>query len=172
MHMLEDDDRVALIVFADKAKIIFPLTNMTEISKIKCQEELFKLNPYGPTNIWDGLFNAMEVLREDNSVEFGNVERRKAVMLLTDGVPNREPNHGYVEGIRNYMDQYPKFKFQLNTFGFGYKLKSDLLLDLAQEGNGTYAFIPVAPNVGTVFVNSIANILSTYTSESSLRLVA
>jgi hypothetical protein len=50
-------------------------------------------------------------------------------------------------------------------------LRSNLLLDLAQEGNGTYAFIPVAPNVGTVFVNSIANILSTYTAESSLRLV-
>jgi Mg-chelatase subunit ChlD len=92
MNMLEDDDRVALVVFAEHAKVVFPLTNMTEISKIKCKEELFALKPYGPTNIWEGLYEAMETLREGSTgVEFGNVERRKAVMLLTDGVPNREP---------------------------------------------------------------------------------
>jgi Mg-chelatase subunit ChlD len=77
MNMLEDDDRVALVVFANEAKIIFPLTNMTEIAKIKCKEELFKLGPWGPTNIWGGLYEAMEVLREgSSSVQFGSAERR------------------------------------------------------------------------------------------------
>ena len=50
--------------------------------------------------------NPQEVLRDPEGGDggWGNEERRKAILLLTDGVPNREPNHGYVEGIRNYMD--------------------------------------------------------------------
>ena len=73
---------------------------------MKCKDLLFALEPWGPTNIWDGIHTAMEVLRDPEGGDggWGNEERRKAILLLTDGVPNREPNHGYVEGIRNYMD--------------------------------------------------------------------
>jgi len=44
-------------------------------------------------------------------------------------------------------------------------------LNLAKEGNGSYAFIPVAPNVGTVFVDAISNVLSTFTGSATLSLV-
>ena len=97
--------------------------------------------------------------------------RRKSILLLTDGQPNCAPTVPYDQGIRNYMDQHPKFKFQMNTFGFGYNLDSALLLQLAEECHGTYSFIPVAPNVGTMFVNTVANIVSNYTQSATLRLL-
>ena len=37
----------------------------------------------------------------------------------------------------------------ISMFGFGYALKSQLLLDVAKQGGGTFAFIPDAKIVGT-----------------------
>ena len=45
-----------------------------------------------------------------------------------------------------------------------------MLLSLASECNGTYSFIPVAPNVGTVFVNTVSNVLSNFTQSATLKL--
>jgi len=92
-------------------------------------------------------------------------------MLLTDGQPNITPPRGHLAELRDYKDSHPDFSFQINTFGFGYSLDSALLLELATEGNGTYAFIPDALIVGTVFVNSVANILSTMCQSSTLNLM-
>lgn len=91
-------------------------------------------------------------------------------MLLTDGEPTISPP-SYQTELRNYLDQHAKFKFQMNTFGFGYQLNSQLLVELAQECHGTYSFIPVAPNVGTVFVSCVANVMSNFTQSAVLRLV-
>jgi len=90
--------------------------------------------------------------------------------LLTDGVPNVTPPKGHIPELKAYKESHPDFSFQLNTFGFGYKLDSPLLLDLAVEGNGTFAFIPDALIVGTTFVNSLCNSLSTQTQNAVLHL--
>lgn len=67
----------------------------------------------GRTNLWAGIHSAMETLRD-------STKRRKAILLLTDGEPTVDPPKGYSQSLRDYMDEYPKFKFQMNTFGFGY----------------------------------------------------
>lgn len=92
-------------------------------------------------------------------------------MILTDGEPNNSTTEVYLREIRDYKDQYPNFKFTINTFGFGYSLKSDLLLAIATEANGTFGFIPDGLIVGTNFVNSLANTLSTYSQACTLRLI-
>jgi hypothetical protein len=53
---------------------------------------------------------------------------------------------------------------------FGYNLKSDLLLDLARQTGGNYAFIPDASFVGTVFVHAISNALSTFAQSAVLSI--
>ena len=60
----------------------------------------------------------------------------------------------------------------ISTFGFGYNLKSDLLVDIATEGTGTYSFIPDSGFVGTVFVNALANTLTTCADNVSLAIDA
>jgi hypothetical protein len=50
-------------------------------------------------------------------------------------------------------------------------LLSDLLLDIAVEANGTFGFIPDGLIVGTNFINSTANVLSTYSHATTLRLI-
>merc|ERR1712187_811303 len=125
------------------------------------------LQPQGATNIWEGLLAGMDSLRTPAE---GAGWRQKTILLLTDGQPNRHPPKGHIPERRDYKEGHPDFSFQLNTFGFGYNLDSQLLLDLAKEGQGTFAFIPDAIIVGTCFVNCVSNLLSTQTQNATLHL--
>lgn len=53
----------------------------------------------------------------------------------------------------------------INTFGFGYDIDSKLLTELAEEGGGMYTFVPDSGFVGTAFVNSISNLLTTFATK-------
>lgn len=166
LKALKDGDRLALVAFNEKAHTALELTEMTESGQDKALEALEGLRQGGQTNIWAGLLSSMEALRAG-----GGAGRLQATLLLTDGQPNVNPPRGHLAELRDYKDTHPDFSFQLNTFGFGYSLDSELLLDLAKAGHGTYAFIPDAVIVGTTFVNSVANVLSTFAQTSTLSLM-
>jgi len=171
LKSLKDGDRLALVAFSEKAHTTLPLTEMTEAGQQKAVEALESLQPGGQTNIWAGLLTSMEALRSSGPSSALGGGRLQAALLLTDGRPNVVPPRGHLAELRDYRDTHPDFSFQLNTFGFGYSLDSDLLLDLATEGNGTYAFIPDAVIVGTTFVNTVANVLSTLSQSATVSLM-
>jgi len=168
MHILKDDDRMALVAFDNKAQLAFPLDYMTADGRTRAVETLEALRPQGQTDIWKGIHTGMEALRLP---EKDAGWRQKTVLLLTDGQPNVVPPRGHIPELRDYKESHPDFSFMINTFGFGYNLDSDLLLDLAVEGQGTYGFIPDALIVGTAFVNCIANVLSTQTQKAQIHLM-
>merc|ERR1719362_1500460 len=58
----------------------------------------------------------------------------------------------------------------ISTFGFGCDVDSELLQDIAAAGCGSYAFIPDAGFVGTVFVNAMSNLLTTMARDVVLEL--
>jgi adenylate kinase len=168
VHSLCDEDRLSLVAFDHKAETVLELSTMDKDGRDKAVSVLENLAPRGQTNIWAGLLAAMDSLRVSVDVEAAG--RQKTILLLTDGQPNVCPPRGHLTELRDYKDKHPEFSFQINTFGFGYNLNSELLLDLALEGHGTYAFIPDAVIVGTVFVNSVANVLSTLTQNATLHI--
>ena len=49
-------------------------------------------------------------------------------------------------------------------FGYGYSLDTKLLSALTELGGGCYGYIPDCSMVGTIFVNFLSTVLSTYTS--------
>jgi hypothetical protein len=132
------------------------------------------MRPGGQTNIWGGLHSAMETLRL-GAADAAAAGRLQTVFLLTDGQPNVMPTatdmgsasslkgqDPHVTAMQHYFATHPGFKCAVRTFGFGYALDSRMLLQVAQAGNGTFAFIPVAPVLGTVFVHAMANTLSMF----------
>lgn len=139
---------------------------MTEGGKAQAIHSLESLHASGGTNLWGGLVVGMDALRCDVSSN-----RKKSVLLLTDGRPTVTPPKGFVGELKFYLETHPDFSFQLNTFGFGYGLSSDLLRDLAQEGNGTFSFIPDARIVGTCFINCVANAVTNFSQKGSLHLI-
>ena len=90
----------------------------------------------------------------------------KAIFLLTDGCPNVSPTRGEVYTLQKTIEKdfNNKLPCIINTYGFGYSLDSKLLNALANCGHGSFSFIPDAGMVGTIFVNSISNIMSSYAS--------
>lgn len=72
--------------------------------------------------------------------------------------------------LKKYKEDHPEVNCSLSTFGFGYNLDSELLDQLAIEGKGSYAFIPDAQFVGTVFVNALSNLMTTLAVDSTLCL--
>jgi len=91
------------------------------------------------------------------------------LLLLTDGEPNINPPGGHIPALRQYKQKH-NLACTIHTFGFGYSLDSGLLDELAVEGNGTYSFIPDSSFVGTIFVNSLSNILSTLATNVALSI--
>lgn len=167
VHTLKDEDRFALVAFDESVDRVLSLTAMTEAGRAEAIKALDGLAPRGRTNIWGGVLEGMEALRSPAHAAKG---RQASLLLLTDGLPNISPPRGHVAELKDYKERFPDFGFQISTFGFGYSLDSDLLLGLAIEGHGTYAFIPDAVIVGTVFVNSVANALSSLTQDATLHL--
>ncbi|CAE8599988.1 unnamed protein product, partial [Polarella glacialis] len=94
------------------------------------------------------------------------------VLLLTDGVPNMNPPRGIIEMLKRMKQKGAgaRLPCTVNTFGFGYALDSELLDQIAGLGSGSYAFIPDAGFVGTVFVNAVTNLLVTMATNVTLTL--
>lgn len=96
--------------------------------------------------------------------------RRRFILLLTDGQPTVSPPNGEHMALRSYFEAHAGFACSVSTFGFGYQLKSKMLLDVAREGKGTFAFIPDAKIVGTCFVNFVANACTNLALDSKVHL--
>jgi len=156
INTLGDNDRMSLVTFHSTARTAFRLIPMTRAGRARALKELDALVPQSTTNIWDGLQTALEIVREDAAPG-----RATEVLLLTDGVPNCNPPRGIVPTYAKYLQRLEGPPCIVNTFGFGYNLDTALLAELASMSDGSFCFIPDSSFVGTVFVNCLANILTT-----------
>lgn len=175
VHMLGSQDRLALVTYADDAHVVMGFTQMDRAGRARAQAAARKSVADGQTNLWGGLRAALELIKLNSRPGV-----MSTVMLLTDGVPNFDPPdlptdraayagiaargenaQAYVYSLRRYVEGLPGgcLPCVINTFGFGYELDSELLLKLAEEGDGLYNFIPDVGMVGTAFVNVISNTL-------------
>lgn len=167
IRTLGNDDVFSLVSYNATATVVLEGQEMTEEGQKKAEKELDALRPQGSTNIWDGLHSALEIIKRTFEK---SPSKAGCIMLLTDGMPNIRPPRGEQAMLQKYKDANPDLRCTVNTFGFGYQLDSPLLCDLSSIGNGSYAFIPDSGFVGTVFVNSISNTLSTMASDVNISL--
>jgi hypothetical protein len=157
------NDRFALVTYSTNARTELTLTPMNDAGKRRAQACIKAMKPEYTTNIWDGLRTGMEILRQHH-----DPSRNSSAMLLTDGLPNVQPMPrfaddyagGILQALKTYMTEFNP-AFNVHTFGFGYSLDSTMLSQMAVTGNGSYSFIPDGSFVGTVFINKMANIMST-----------
>jgi len=165
IYCLDPDDRFSLVVYSTSARVETKLENMTQDGKQKALKCIDGLHTEGSTNLWDGLNTGMQVLNEASGSG-----RNAGIFLLTDGLPNIVPPRGHIPMLKKYQDENPDLQCTINTFGFGYNLDSSLLNDICINGNGSYAFIPDSGFVGTVFEHSLANFLTTVSTNTVLSI--
>lgn len=83
------------------------------------------------------------------------------------------PQPGYVPKLQPIMDRLARengSRPTINTFGFGYTIRSDLMLSIAKVGHGNFSFISDVGMIGTIFVHAVANLYSTYATNAILEL--
>jgi Mg-chelatase subunit ChlD len=157
--LLGPNDRLAVVTFSDNAAVAMKFTPMNTQGKKQLDTTFDAIDTLNSTNLWDGLITAMDLLKGRTGADRA---RNAAIMLLTDGQPNVEPPRGHIPTLERYLDEFQgPVPFTVSTFGFGYSLDSKLLRDIAVKTGGMYIFIPDSGLVGTVFVNTVANVLCT-----------
>ncbi|KAI1128323.1 U-box domain-containing protein [Nemania abortiva] len=161
---LNEGDRLGIVTFGNVAKVVQDLTPMTKICKEESNTKIERMVADGCTNLWGGISKGLKLF---DTKDVGG--RVPALMVLTDGQPNHQcPGRGYVNKLRS-MGPLPAI---INTFGFGYEIKSGLLKCIAETSDGNYAFIPDAGMIGTVFVHAVAHLQTTYATRCTLILEA
>ncbi|KAJ3430759.1 hypothetical protein M0812_02431 [Anaeramoeba flamelloides] len=154
--------RFGLVSYSRTATEELPITEMNESGIQKAKDAVKSLRVKSSTNIWDGLSTALEMVRKCNC-------KNAHILLLTDGVPNVRPPRGESYMLRSYLDKH-RLGCSIHTFGFGYNLMTELLVDLSKIGTGTFSFIPDAGFVGTCFINTLSNIQVMKTSHAILKI--
>ncbi len=92
--------------------------------------------------------------------------RISAIMFLTDGIPSSHllPPRGIINTLERKIANYNEKNLVIPnfyTYGFGYSLDTELLVNIAKIGNGNFSFIPDSGFVGTVLINSLSYIKTT-----------
>jgi hypothetical protein len=162
--LLGPDDMLGLITFSNNAQVVLPPTAQNDAGRASVLAALERVQADASTNIWDGIRLAATLAADPR---FNG--RHIVGMLLTDGYPNINPPRGIVPTLRSLKMPNP---WTLHTYGFGYNLDSQLLSEIAAWGGGQFGFIPDCTMVGTVFINALANILSTARRSSTLSIGA
>jgi len=163
INSLGEDDRVCIITFSNNSNRIYNWQYMNDQNKQSATLALSNQYPSGGTNMWSGIAESLHALQDSREPAL------KKIFLLTDGRPNMAPPRGWTASMEK-AKRKSTVNFTMNTFGFGYHLKSDILYDLACVCNGTYSFIPDAGMVGTNFVNNVATLLTTYQPNVKLNI--
>ena len=140
---------------------------MTGHSKRRLQKSIEQLVHEGSTNLWAGIRAGLKVFEDA-----GPSENVQGLFILTDGQPNHMcPSQGYVPKMKPMLAGLAAANGSvptIHTFGFGYDIRSGLLQSIAELGLGSYAFIPDAGMIGTVFIHAVANLYSTFATHLQL----
>jgi len=144
IESMKPNDRISVVVFSNDARVLIPLTTTDNINRTL----ITNLRTEGATNIWAGLNIGLQ--------QFTNTNRIQSLLFLTDGLPSSHllPPQGILHCLKRKITN----KVNIYTFGFGYSLDTELLINIAKISNGHFSFIPDSGFVGTIFIHALAHI--------------
>jgi len=156
-------DSVAIVCFNEDAKLYFPMTKMTDSNKNKLLSKLDSITAGGSTRIWSGIKMGLDTLKNSFQV---NEQCNQTIMVFTDGKDEsaNKPLRGNIYELDGFIRSNSEWcnTITMNTVGFGNKLDSKELFEMAERLNGTFSHIPESSTAGTIMINRLATDLTTY----------
>lgn len=159
---LRPSDRVAIVVYGDEARVVLEHTGLDERARIGAAID--DLTNQGSTNAEAGLRLGYELA--------GRAFQRGAnnrVILLSDGVANVGATgpEAILRAIRDYAAQ----GIYLTTVGFGMGDYNDYLMEqLANDGNGNYAYVDTLSAARRVFVENLTGTLQVIAKDAKVQV--
>ena len=164
VDQLTEKDRVAMVVYAGASGLVLPSTACTKQNLPKILSSLERLQAGGSTNGGAGIKLAYDVAVA-NFVK-GGVNR---VLLATDG----DFNVGLSDrgALVKLIKQRAKSGVFLSVLGFGMgNLKDGTLEQLADKGNGNYAYIDTINEARKVLVEQMTGTLITIAKDVKIQV--
>ncbi|VAW37548.1 Putative von Willebrand factor, vWF type A domain protein STM2315 [hydrothermal vent metagenome] len=159
---LTKNDKVAIVVYAGAAGTVLDSTAGDKKSKIL--QALNKLNAGGSTNGSAGINLAYQIA-EENFIKDG-VNR---VIIATDGDFNVGTTN--FEQLKELAEQKRETGVSLTTLGFGSGNYNDALMEqLADAGNGNYAYIDTLKEANKVLVEEMSSTLMTIAKDVKIQI--
>lgn len=140
IRQVRDIDFVSLVIFDDRAAVVFPSTRMNNSEKRnRFRRAVHEIMPAGGTNLVAGLKLGYEQVMSNYRKEYTN-----RVLFLTDGM-------GTSEGILEMADSYRQMGINVSTIGVGRGFDHKLMRELAKSGGGSSRFIADAEEMQKIF---------------------
>ena len=159
---LRAEDRISIVVYAGASGIVLEPVAGDETAKIS--QALDTLTAGGRTNGAAGIRTAYQ-LAQQSFIKNG-INR---VILATDG----DFNVGTVnfEALKDLIEEKRKSGISLTTLGFGTGNYNDHLMEqLADAGNGNYAYIDTLNEAQKVLVDEMSSTLHTIASDVKIQI--
>ena len=156
IDQLKPRDRMALVVYGTRGRVLLEPTSNRE----RIRQAINALHPEGSTNAGEGLQLAYELAAE--SKRRGEINR---IILCSDGVANvgKTTADEILEMVRGHAQQ----GVELTTVGFGMGNYNDILMEqLADRGNGRYAYVDSIGEARRIFVENLTGTLQTIAAEA------
>lgn len=161
-EQLRNDDIISIIVYAGSTGLVLPPTKGSE--KIKIIDVLDKLEAGGSTAGGAGMKLAYEIA-EENLIENGN----NRVIWATDGDFNVGVSN--TGDLIRFLEEKRNKGIFLSLLGFGTEnIKDNRLEQMADNGNGHYAYIDNLLEAKKVLVDEIGSTLFTIAKDVKIQV--
>ena len=162
VEQLRPGDEVAIVVYGSKARTVLQHTGIEGREEIL--EAIHSLEPGGSTNAEEGLRLGYKHALQNAKV--GNINR---VILCSDGVANvgETGPDAILRKIRSHVEE----GITLTTVGFGMGNYNDVLMEqLANKGNGSYAYVDTLSEAKRIFVENLTRTLQVIAKDAKVQV--
>ena len=172
---MDEKDRLALILFNDKATEYLKLSFLTKETKKNYIAKIDKITSRGGTNILSGLEKAVNILKEEKLKEQNNINnepqsiRVKSLMLLSDGNDNDYNDIEIADGLKNLTKGF-NLSFTLHTFGYGEDYDTKIMSRLANLRDGSFFMVEQLDKVQDFFITALGGCMSVIFGELKLKV--
>jgi Ca-activated chloride channel family protein len=159
---LRPTDDVGIVVYGSHGQVVLEPTSGEDKEEIL--NAIFKLTPGGSTNAEEGLRLGYQMA--NRLVKPGRITR---VILLSDGVANvgRTGPDSILREVRRYAND----EITLSTVGFGIGNFNDVLMEqLANDGDGNYAYVDTLSQARRVFVENLTGMLQVIAKDAKVQV--
>ena len=162
VEQLRPRDEVAVVVYGTRARMVLSHTGIAGREEIL--EAIHSLETDGSTNAEEGLRLGYKLA--SRNARAGRINR---VILCSDGVAN--VGETGPDAILREIRSYVKEGITLTTVGFGMGNFNDVLMEqLANKGNGFYAYVDTLNEAKRVFVENLTRTLQIIAKDAKIQV--
>jgi len=159
---LRPDDSVGIVVYGTDARVVLDPVSGAQRGRII--EAVNSLQPEGSTNAEAGL-----ILGYDMAMRAYRAGASNRVILCSDGVANTGATDPRV--ILSRIQGYVSEGINLTTVGFGMGNFNDVLLEqMADKGNGFYAYVDDEKEARNLFIDKITSTLQVIARDAKVQV--